>query len=230
MERRIVYVTISRRRKWKVRLSYSTIKDLYEMPHTWINKQMGLKTKELPVFEEGKQVQKIIVNHILGKEINDKIKKREESDKTFRLPKFEVMEEEDFDPRLKFEYDFDDNYYIIGWPDAIDKKHKLIGDVKAYNQGFKASMLRDSMQWRVYSLAHEWAKEVIYISASREFNNPRWAESIKVLSVEIKDIDRAKAVAWIRGAIKIIESGDFKLEKNDNYKKCLYIGCIYCNE
>lgn len=219
----------------KVRLSYSTIKDLYEMPHTWFNKQMGLKTRELPVFAEGKAVQKVILEHISGKKIDPRIKAREDlpvgDPRHLKLPVFGVVEEKDFDPRLKIEFDVDEKYFIVGWPDALDKEIEptLIGDVKAYNGGFGASNLRDSFQWKIYACAHPSARKVVYISAVRDLTDPNWADTIKPVGIDIEEMHRAKALAWIRGGIRMIESGEYLEDKpQERYRKCLYIGCEFC--
>ena len=47
----------------KVQLSYTTINDLINEPHTWLCKQMGLKKFEYSAMREGKEAHRIIQDH-----------------------------------------------------------------------------------------------------------------------------------------------------------------------
>ena len=214
----------------KIKLSYSTVNSYFENPHTWPNKLSGLKTKELPVFAEGKAVQKVIINHLKGTEINEKIAEREKEDSTFVLPKFEIYEEKDFDERTKIRFDIDDTYYVEGWVDQMDEPGAKIGDIKAYNGGFTASMLRDSFQWKTYAVPLEWLKRVYYTSAARDMTDPRWAYTIKITMVEVAEIHRAQALAWFRKFIKSIEAAEYLEDctPKQRGRSCLYVGCEYC--
>ena len=214
----------------RIRLSYSTVSSYFEMPHTWINKTNGLDTKDLPIFAEGKEVHRVIVNHLKGTEINTKIAEREKEEPDFKMQRFAVYEEKDFDPRTKIEFDINDDYYVVGWVDQMDEKAGKIGDIKAYNKGFSASMLRDSFQWKTYAIPLTWLKRVFYTSASRDMDDPRWAYTIKTTEVEVKEIHREQAKAWFRKFIASIESNEY-LEDcvlKPRGRTCLYIGCPYC--
>lgn len=212
-----------------IKVSYSTIKDLHEFPHTWINKQMGLKTKHLAVFDEGHAVEKVILEHISGKNLDPRISARQEKDPKFRLPEFDTVQEKDFDDRLGILVHLRDDYYLHGWPDMKDDSLHRLGDVKASGTPWSASQVRESMQWKCYGLGYPSAKEVYYVNAARDLNQEGWENTIKVLYTTLSDKNREEAREWIEGGLKVIESGDFKLEKNTGFNKCLYIGCIWCN-
>ncbi len=87
-------------------LSYSTIKLLYDHPHCWLNKQMGIKAEEKPWMTEGREAHAIIQAHVSGKKPDERLKHID-----FHFP---IVEERDFDPRCKFSFQFHE-YEIIGF-------------------------------------------------------------------------------------------------------------------
>src|SRR3990167_9087183 len=97
-----------------VKLSYSTIKAVIDCPHTWLCKQAGLPQVESEAMKEGKDGHRVIQDHISGRDIKPLLKE-------LNLPELPIVEEKDFDPRLKMEMDFNEKYRIRGYGDGRKK-------------------------------------------------------------------------------------------------------------
>lgn len=210
----------------KVTVSYSSIQAYNEYSHTWINKMNGLKTKDLPIFQEGTRVERIILDHVSGRKPDERIVAA-----GIKLPEFEVVQKKEFDPDTKKFVPLNDKYQLFVQLDGISYKNKSFLDVKASSKNTRWGMtkLRESNQFRLYSWAYPDLPEGYVINADRDVDNPDWVKSIRVFKHSFTKEEQEQALAWVWEFIKNIEAGNFDLTPNTDYKKCLYESCPYCS-
>lgn len=201
-----------------ITLSYSTISMLYKASHNWLNKQMGLKVLDNEYFRRGKEAHKIIQEHVSGKVLCKDLGHIEY--------KFPIVETVDFDPNCKVEFPIDDKYKMIGFFDGINYETGQTLEIKTSDKPWSIGKFNELMQRRVYSYAlNGKVKENILIWA--HFDPKKWPiNPPKKFSIQVIPEDSVKLMEWIKGAIKIIESGDFKggldLDGVCRDKFCLY--------
>ena len=201
------------------KLSFSTLSELYNCRMSWLNKLMGLPKHEPVYLEEGRLAHRTIQDHVSGKKKDERFLR----DGVDILPEFPVVEEVDFDPRLKFESKITwrdlPNYYLMGYMDGKNKESGRILEIKTSSNPWTPRRFEESMQWRFYALCNDWIKEVYLVTSTRDLKAP------KVMSREITPADLDRARAWVDGAISIIESGNFNPQEGEVCKSCFYINC-----
>lgn len=204
-----------------IKLSYSTINAMKEMPHTWVCKQMGLKTKNLPVFAEGNAVHSLIQRHVSGTELSPLLANK-------KLPTFPIVETRKMDSATSRTLAIDGKYSLYGFADGLNFDTKQLLEIKSAGTPWSAGRLHKTMQWRVYGLLFPEMEEVVLITSKRDLADPDWSKSVAVIKQPITEQDRQNAWEWVKSAVDFIEAGDFQLEPNTGYNKCLYIGCPWC--
>lgn len=218
----------------KIILSYSTLNDLYKWRHSWLNKLMGLPKRKYAPFEEGKEIHRVLLDHMGGIKLDERISKREKEDKRFQLPKLTVIEKVDFDPDTKRYIEIDDKYALVTFIDGSNLP-ELVVEIKSSNTAWTLGKFRDLMQRKIYSIAYPEAKRTVLVSSGRRLLMPGWQYTIKVFSTDHSKADKDEAMGWIKSGIAIIEKGDFEPDEKelelikDPYNKCWYENCPWCN-
>ena len=194
------------------RLSYSTINELYSCRQSWLNKLMGLEKYDTGFFKEGREAHRVIQDHVSGKMKDGRLYR----DGVDILPQFSVVEEVDYDPRLKFEVKYGPEYSLMGYMDGKDEPGGRMLEIKTASVPWSPRKLQESMQWRFYALCNPWIKEVYLVTCTRDLQN------VKVMHTEVTPKDIIVVKKWIDEAISIIELGDFTSKE---CKSCFYINC-----
>lgn len=182
-----------------MKLSYSTMRLLYECPHNYLNKISGIPQPDRPEFEEGRVAHRIIQAHLCGDAPREDLKHLNFS--------FPIVEKADFDPNTKFEVSFGE-HIIFGFFDGLNREKGQLLEIKTSSSLWSLGKFKDSIQRKIYGWAMPELKEAILITSSRDpekwkFQPPR---AIRVL---FTDEDRKDAENWILGAIAKITEGKF---------------------
>lgn len=204
------------------RLSYSGMNALINEPHTWLCKQMGLKTFTTKYFEEGKEAHRIIQEHVSGVKLHPLLKD---------LPIFPVVEKVDFDEDTKIYYKIDDKYELIGFCDGLNPEKGEILEIKS-GKTWSPTDFKKLMQWKLYCLALPETKKIWLVNVPRDPN--LWMpQTIKILNTTVTPQDVKEAEEFIKKAVDIIENIKAVLEQNPGTpgvrsKWCFYDGCPWC--
>lgn len=205
----------------KVELSFSTMKDLYEMPHTWINKIMGIekdyRPETLRAFDKGKSIHRVVQDHVSGRLFNASLENITEQ--------FPIVEVEDFDPQCKFRIEIDEEFDVIGFVDGKNCDTRKVLEVKTSSGGYwSPAKFKKSPQRKISALAELWAEYSYLITAHSDMT--KWTVMPpKTIQVPITKEDRDDAMEYIMGAIKIIKSGNFTSDLEDGV--CTHYNCPY---
>jgi len=184
----------------KLYLSYSTLHDLIEHPHTYLDKAMGILQPENEYMIAGREAHKVFTDHICGIKKDPRIT----VDLEFQKPEYKCFTE------------YRDNYSLYGYVDAVNFASKSICEYKTSSTPWSQAKFDATMQIPFYALATNFRK-VFMVTSTAKFEN------FKVFYKEITDQDIQKVKEWIESGIKIIESGDFTSDLIDG--KCS--GCNY---
>jgi hypothetical protein len=213
----------------KTRLSYSTLQSTILAPHTYINRLSGLKTFSTTFFEEGKEIHRIISDSVSGKTPHPLLKD---------IPNFPIVEKVDFDPAIKFEFDVNDKYYMIGFVDGLTNEKDQILEIKS-GKSWSAGDFNRLMQWRIYAMGIPTAKKVWLVNTPRD--EKIWMpETIKIYNADITPKHKEEAMNFINKGIAIIENIREEVEKEMQKKKdsnwqgrsryCFYENCSWCQK
>lgn len=199
------------------------MKDLNEHPHTWLNKQMGAKKPDQEYFRKGKEIHRIIQDHLAGIKLDDRC--------NFIDRAFEVVELEDFDPNCRFELPIktigDLEYCLYGFIDGKDKlvDPETILEIKSGSTLWSIGQYVGSIQRKLYGLANPTVKENYLVTVHSDID--LWTRiKPKRFVVPVLPKDREDALLFVNKAIDIIESGDFTSDLVDG--KCTGF-CSYGN-
>lgn len=185
-------------------LSFSTLNLLHTCPHNFLNKQMQIKPEEKKEWAEGKHCHDLIQAHVSGKKKHKYLK--------YIKCKFPVVEEQDFDPRCKWEKIFKmdgEDFKIIGFYDGRTLDFTQLLEGKFSSSGaWSISKFQKSMQRKLYAWSDFRFEEAIIITGQRD---PKlWKDDPpKVYKVPMTGQDRDDAIEWIREGIHIFKDGDF---------------------
>lgn len=201
-------------------LSYSTINSLLNAPHTWLNKQMGLKTRSTPAFEQGKKIHKIVQESVSGVNPHPLM---------VDFPLFEEVERHDFDQQMKIDKPFNDKYAIHGYVDLKSPARKAFGDIKSGKPWSIRQMVNHPQFWIYY-----WALDYPHFTL---INLPKEIETwhytnMQVYTMEYNQSHKKKAEDWIQSGINVIENIKEEVDKEDFNKSkhhCFYEGCTFHN-
>lgn len=199
-----------------ITLSYSTINMLYTASHNWINKQMGLKQEERVWFTQGKEAHRLIQDHVCGMKKDERLSHLD----CF----FPIVEHVDFDPQCRSWKAVNKEFGIHGFVDGRNEATRQILEIKSSTTLWSASKYQNLVQRKVYAFLFPEYVESILITCSRDPNI--WnKDTVKTIRVPYTDQDRKDAMEWIKGGIKIIETGDFKGGLVNG--KCVDPYCLY---
>jgi hypothetical protein len=158
-------------------------------------------------FEYGKEGHKIVQKHISRKTLDPRLN-------NFTLGYFPIVEEKDFDERLKFEMKFDEDKFI-GFLDARNDDLKVFSDIKISTTLWTLKKFLDLMQRKVYQLAYP-DYSFVGISATPDLSD------VSVIEIPNRPQDAEKAREWIEFGIKAINESKFKANPNANCFRCVY--------
>ena len=195
-------------------LSYSTLNELINCPHTWLCKQMGLQRFRTQAMQEGADAHTVIQRHVSGVERDPRLSKL--------MLYFPVVETRQQDPATHFEYQIDDEYSIHGYMDGKHEELERGLEIKTSSTLWGMTKFYNLMQWRIAALAQPWLKEMWFITATRDLRNP------VCFTLPVTDKHRQEALAWIQRGIAIIESGDFSYDGQGRSRYCNYLNCPFC--
>lgn len=171
----------------KILLSYTTMDDLYKSPHSWLNKQMGLKKPESDAMKAGSEAHKRLQAHISGKKIDG------------------IELDLDF-PRAEYHArkDWDDKYTLHGYCDGVNFGAKTFVEIKTGGKKtWTNGDFERSIQPAYYSYVTGFRK-CFLVTCLFDLSN------MKVFYREFTDKDWKRAQDWVKGATEIIDKGNFK--------------------
>ena len=189
---------------------------VYEASHNWVNKMMGLKPEDHDYYHWGKAGHDNIQRHVSGRTINKDLK---------HIPyTFPLVEEKDFDERLKFNVTLDqliniakpspdaykpkDEYNIIGFFDGLNKPKCQSLEIKISSTPWSVGRFHKLMQRKLYALALPMLKETICVTGYKDIKSWK-TNKPKYFPIPNTKEEKVEAIDWILGGIKIIESGDY---------------------
>lgn len=178
----------------KTRLSYSTVKMLHEASHIWVNRMLGIPRVDYPWFQEGRRLHRIVQDHVSGKKTVKAL-----SEFTDRFP---LVEEVDFDPRMKFTMPYKGEYELFGFVDGMDKDSMRLLEIKTGTMFSYQKFLR-SMQRKLYQMAF-MGYSVVLFTCDHEVTPYKTYETKPITAAEVQEVTR-----WIDEGIAIIESNVF---------------------
>jgi len=174
---------------------------------------MGIKAEDKIWFKEGREAHSIIQKHVSGVEPYPAI--------AHILDKFPIVEEVDFDPRLKFERDFK-NYKIIGFLDGLNEEEKAFLEIKTSSKAWSIGQFQKAMQRKIYAFLRPDLVKSVLITGAR--NPELWLKDIlKIYHVPSTAQDEEEAKEWIEKGIVILEAGNFTSDLVDG--KCVERWC-----
>lgn len=207
----------------KTRLSYSSLNQLHEASHQWINKQMGIPVPEYPFLTAGKQAHAIIQRHVSGEHKYPTLKHIKDK---FPIVEPDVPDDHpdywDLKEPCKFSFDIGD-YEIIGYYDGLDEENGRILEIKSSSNPWSIGKFRKSMQRKLYGLSNDKIEEAVLVTCHKNIES--WEnDPPKVYSVPYTKKDRDEAKSWILEGIEILEGGDLTggLDENGKCTRCFY--------
>lgn len=187
-------------------LSCSTLNAFLECPKSYLNKQMGLPKVDFEYFHYGKEGHKIIQEHISKKKLDERLK-----DLKLYFP---VVEEKDFDERLKFELKFGKDSFI-GFLDARNDEDKVFSDIKISTTLWTLKKFLDLQQRKVYQLAYP-DYSFVGITATPDL------KEVYTINLPSRAKDAENAKKWILEGFDKVRNSDFKKSEKANCFRCVY--------
>ena len=197
-------------------LSYTTLTDVINEPHTWLCKQMGLAKLTTRQMGEGKAAHRIIQNHVAGIEYDERLKNLK--------CKFDIVERHDQDEATHFVVKVNDDYNIHGYLDGIDTITPSFLEIKTSSSPWSMGQFARLIQWRIYALSNLKYSVAWFITCTRDLKR------VAVYKQAVTDADRVAALAWIQKGIDIIDSGDFTYNGIGHSRACPYVHCPICGD
>lgn len=189
-----------------MQLSCSKLNSFLECPRSYLNAMMYLEKEDFPYFHTGREGHEIIQKHISNKLLDDRLK-----DLKYHFP---IVEEKDFDERLKFEIKFDDDTFI-GFLDARNDEKKVFCDIKISTTLWTMKKFLDLMQRKVYQLAYP-GYSFVGITAKPDLS--------EVYTIELpnRPKDSETAREWIIEGFKKVKESKYEANPDANCHRCVY--------
>lgn len=211
----------------KISLSYSTLNATIHSPHVYLNKLMGLKTFSIQAFADGHKIHRLIQDHCSGVTPHPLL---------VNTPAFSLVETEDFDEKMKIEFDINDKYKIIGYVDMKDPDTGRFGEIKS-GKPWSAGEFARSPQWKIYAVGMPEYRQAYLINTPKDLS--LWTpDTIRIFSKDITEEDKEQARIFIRQGLHVIENIKEEVDIEMNIKKekgwngrsrwCFYEGCSWC--
>jgi len=194
-----------------MQLSCSKLNSFLECPRTYLNATMYLEKEDFPYFHTGREGHAIIQKHISRKELDERL--------TEKLSKyhFPVVEEKDFDERLKFKLKFGDDEFI-GFLDARNDEQKVFSDIKISTTLWTMKKFLDLTQRKVYQLAYP-DYSFVGITAKPDLSE------VYTVDLPNRPKDAEYARNWILEGFKKVKEGaktNYAENPNANCFRCVY--------
>lgn len=210
-----------------IKLSFTTANALINSSHTWLNKINGLQTFKTKYFDEGKTNHRLIQESLCGASPHPLFQD---------VPVFDLVEGQDFDPRLHVERKFNSQYVFHGYVDGISTERKDFIDIKT-GTAWSVAKFSKYPQFSLYAwaLGDEYKTKWL-LSLPRD--QQQWhTRTIKVYNAPVTNKDYARAEAFLYQAIEIIENlseyvkDDIKRIEASQKRSphCYYIDCPICS-
>lgn len=178
-----------------ITLSYSTINLIYNSPHCYLNKIMGIKQPDNKYFIEGKRIHRIIQDHVAGIKLDDRLEHIKE--------KFPIVEVVDFDPKCAIEFKVDMKYKMRGFVDGLDKDNKRTLEIKT-GKIWSLGEFQKAIQRKIYAIGLPYIKENYLITASSDDSS--WdVNKPKIYSLPVTKQDTIDGWKWIHEGIRRLE-------------------------
>lgn len=203
----------------KITLSYSTITNCLQTKnsHNFVNKRAGMKVPDNEFFRKGHEIEKIISDHVSGKQLHENLAHIKHV--------FPIVQEEDFDPRCKRFVDINDKYQLFALLDGHNPDTKTFLEVKSANSKmWSLGKWLSSYQRKLYVLAYPEYTNSIIITALMDTEKWKY-EQPKVYKIPSTEQDKIDAIKFLTDAITVIESKDFTGGLTEG--KCLDSFCYY---
>ncbi len=191
---------------------------LINEPHTYLCKIMGLKTFSSTAMEDGKIAHGIVQKSVSTPDKHELLKD---------LPDFPLVETEDFDPKMRIQFDINEKYYFNGFMDADNPAELQFAEFK-FGKRWSLGDFAKLPQWKLYSLGKPNYKRVWFVNAPLDPN--LWMkETVRVYNTDITEKHKREAAEFINKAIYIIDHiKEQELHKDFKSRWCWYIDCPYC--
>ncbi len=196
-------------------LSYSTLNELINEPHTWLCKQMGLPRMTSRAMQEGTDAHGVIQRHVSNVEKDPRLK-------TLTLF-FPVVETKRQDPATHFQCEINAEYSVHGYMDGKNEPEGKGLEIKTSSTPWGMTKFYNLVQWKIAALAQPWLNEMWFITCTRDLKNPM------CFNTPVTDKHREQALEFIKKGIAIIEGGDFSYNGVGRSRYCNYIGCPFCS-
>lgn len=187
-------------------LSYTTLSNLYVSPHSYLNKQLSLKPPETEAMLKGRDLHKIIQDHLLGVKKDDRL-----SSLDWNFQKAEVHVKKDMG-----------EFLWHGYLDCCSYASKVFCEIKTGKNPWNQSRFSSSPQPAYYAYVSGLHK-TLFITCDFELGQ------LKTFYKEFSEEDLQKAKEWAEGAQRIIIEGRLKedLTERDGKFYCENPACPY---
>lgn len=210
-----------------VYLSFSSLNQIHNSAHEYLNKVMGVEVPENRFLTEGKVGERIITAHVSGTP-NEKIK--------FLTCSFPVIEEVQFDDRLRFKKEINvrgTHYIIQGFADGLNPDLKTRLEIKLSSTPWSLGKFRKSMQRKMYTFLDNGEYKVDYLITGPR-DPEKWDKNTLTLSrLEVDPQDPKDAEEWLMKGIERMENlADIMAERGpstglNEQGKCVNKFCLY---
>lgn len=192
---------------------------LHDCPHNWINKINKVPQPENKYFELGSAAHRIMQDHLSGKVPNEAF--------SHIKAKFPIVEEVDFDDRLRFEVPYKE-YLIMGFIDGLDRPMEENPEVmlegKFSSSPWSLQQYKSSPQRKIYGWALRSLKHAILVTG--KLNPDEWKlNRIKTAKVPFVEQDYIDAESYIDYAIQVLKDGAFTTDLVNG--RCTDPRCYY---
>ena len=188
-------------------LSCSTLNAFLDCELSYLNKQRKLPTFEFDYFTTGKEAHKIVQKYISGKIDDPRLRELDGLH-------FPIVEEKDFDDRLRFEIPFGSDKFI-GFLDARNDEEKIFSDIKTSTTLWTLKKFLDLMQRKVYQLAYP---QYSFVGITTK---PDLSE-VYVVEIPNRPKDAEVARDWIVEGFRAIKQSKFQANPDANCYRCVY--------
>lgn len=193
---------------------------LQHEPHTWLCKIMGLKTYTSDAMEGGKTAHAIVQTSV-SSPVKHKL--------LTTLPDFANVEREDFDPKMRIQFDINDKYVFNGFMDADNPSTLEFAEFK-FGKRWSPGDFAKLAQWKLYAVGKPDYKKVWFVNAPIDPN--LWnQDTVRIFNIDITPKHLEEAKQFIEKSIYIIDHiKEQELHRDFRSRWCYYIDCPYCGK
>jgi hypothetical protein len=211
----------------KIYLSYSSLNQLHNSSHEYLNKLLGAEVPEIIYLTEGKVGHRIIQAHVSGKKKDSRL--------SYLNITFPIVEERDFDDRLRFVKTLNlggVEYIFQGFADGLNPYLKQRLEIKLSSTPWSIGKFEKSYQRKLYVWFDKTYKDDYLITGPRDPNV--WdKQKLELMHLSPTDKDVKDAEDWVMKGIallKDIKTAIKNREKSSGLSqdgKCINRWCLY---